>query len=85
MGAGDDLDEALQTVVLEVNGVRFGFVSLGDSKLSPVVFAAEDHPGIAHLSEENMRKAIKAAKEEQKEYFDGVCGLTPEIQGDTET
>lgn len=63
VGAGKNLDQALEPVVMEVNGVRFSFVSLGDSKLSPVVFAADDHPGIAHLNEENMRAAIAAAKE----------------------
>ena len=63
VGAGENLDEALQPVVVEVNGVRFGFVSLGDSKLSQEVFAGEEHPGIAFLNEENMRTAIAAAKE----------------------
>ncbi|MFC1879665.1 CapA family protein [Chloroflexota bacterium] len=60
-GAGANLQEALEPVVVTVNGVRFGIVSLGDSKLNPVVFAKEDHPGIAHLNEENMRAAIAAA------------------------
>jgi poly-gamma-glutamate capsule biosynthesis protein CapA/YwtB (metallophosphatase superfamily) len=64
VGAGKDLDEALEPAVVTVNGVRFGFVSLGDSKLSPVVFAGEDHPGIAQLSEENMRKAVARARRE---------------------
>ena len=62
-GAGADLDEALSPVVVTLNGVRFGFVSLGDSKLSPTVFAAEEQPGIALLNEENMRKAIADARE----------------------
>jgi poly-gamma-glutamate synthesis protein (capsule biosynthesis protein) len=63
VGAGKDLDEALEPVVLTVNGIRFGFVSLGDSKLSLDVFAAEDHPGIAHLTEENMRAAVSKARQ----------------------
>jgi poly-gamma-glutamate synthesis protein (capsule biosynthesis protein) len=62
VGAGENLKKALEPVVVEIKGVRFGFVSLGDSKLSPVVFAGEDHPGIAHLNEENMRVAIQAAR-----------------------
>ena len=32
VGAGKNLEEALQPVVVTINGVRFGFVSLGDSK-----------------------------------------------------
>jgi poly-gamma-glutamate synthesis protein (capsule biosynthesis protein) len=63
VGGGKGLDEALEPIVVTVNGIRFGFVSLGDSKLSPTVFAAEGHPGIAHLDEENMRVAIAAARE----------------------
>lgn len=63
VGAGEDLDAALEPVVLTVNGTRFGFISLGDSKLDAGVFAADDHPGIAYLSEENMRAAIAAARE----------------------
>jgi poly-gamma-glutamate synthesis protein (capsule biosynthesis protein) len=63
VGAGADLAEALQPVVVTVNGVRFGFVSLGDSKLDNSVFAASDHPGIALLNEENMRQAIAAARQ----------------------
>jgi len=61
-GAGVDLEKALSPVVVERNGVRFGFVSLGDSKLSPTVFAAEGQPGIAFLDEENMRRAIAEAR-----------------------
>ena len=61
-GAGADLNEALSPVVITLNGVRFGFVSLGDSKLSPTVFADDDNPGIAFLDEENMRRAIAKAR-----------------------
>jgi poly-gamma-glutamate synthesis protein (capsule biosynthesis protein) len=63
VGAGANLAEAMQPVVVTVNGVRFAFVSLGDSKLSETVFAAEDHPGIARLTEENMRQALANAQE----------------------
>ncbi len=64
VGAGANLSEALEPVVVTINGIRFGFVSLGDSKLSTTVFATEDHPGIAHLSEENMREAIAKARQQ---------------------
>ncbi|MCC7129567.1 MAG: CapA family protein [Anaerolineae bacterium] len=63
VGAGADLEAALQPVVFTRNGVRFGFVSLGDSKMDPVVFAGEDHPGIAHLIPENMKRAIELARQ----------------------
>lgn len=63
VGAGANLSEALEPVVITLNGIRFGFVSLGDSKLSETVFAAEDHPGIARLTEENMRTALARARQ----------------------
>ncbi|MCK4725443.1 MAG: CapA family protein, partial [Anaerolineales bacterium] len=61
IGAGEYLQQALEPVVVEMNGVRFGFVSLG--QLEPIAFAADDTPGIAVLTEENLRSAILAAKE----------------------
>jgi poly-gamma-glutamate synthesis protein (capsule biosynthesis protein) len=61
VGAGQDLQEAMKPVVIEKNGVRFGFVSLG--QLEPNVFATDDTPGIAVLDEENLRVAIDAAKQ----------------------
>ncbi len=63
VGAGKDLREALQPVVINVQGVRFAFVSLGDSKMDESVFATDDNPGIARLTQENMTAAIAAAKE----------------------
>lgn len=60
IGAGEYLQQALEPVVVEMNGVRFGFVSLG--QLEPIAFAADDTPGIAVLTEENLRSAILAAK-----------------------
>ena len=62
VGAGKDLKEALQPVVATVNGVRFGFVSLGDSKMDDSVFATQDNPGIARLTSENLENAIDAAR-----------------------
>jgi poly-gamma-glutamate synthesis protein (capsule biosynthesis protein) len=63
VGAGKDLAEALQPVVVTVNGVRFGFVSLGDSKQDESVFATDDWPGIAYLNEENLRTAVAQVKQ----------------------
>jgi poly-gamma-glutamate synthesis protein (capsule biosynthesis protein) len=50
----------MQPVVVEVNGTRFGIVSLG--QIEPMAFAGEDSPGIAVLNEENLRSAIQAAR-----------------------
>lgn len=61
VGAGEDLAEASRPVVLEVNGVRFGFVSLG--QIEPLAFAGEATPGIAVLTEESLQAAIAAAHE----------------------
>ena len=61
IGAGTNLKEAEKPVVLTVNGVRFGFVSLG--QIEPMAFASEDRPGIAVLSEESLRAAIAAARQ----------------------
>lgn len=63
VGAGKDLAEALQPVVMTVNGIRFGFVSLGDSKMNEIVFATEMNPGIARLTDDNLRQAIEAARQ----------------------
>jgi len=61
VGAGRDLQEAMGPVVFERNGVRFGFVSLG--QLEPNTFATHETPGIAVLDEENLRAAIETAKQ----------------------
>ncbi len=63
VGAGANEDEALQPVVVTLNGVRFGFVALGDSKLTETVFATATNPGIAYLIEENIRRAAQAARQ----------------------
>ena len=62
VGAGEDLAEALQPVIVSLNGVRFGFVSLGDSKMAEIVFASPQNPGIARLTEENLKAAIEAVR-----------------------
>jgi poly-gamma-glutamate synthesis protein (capsule biosynthesis protein) len=61
VGAGENLQDAMEPLVVEVNGIRFGFVSLG--QLEPLAFAAEEKPGIAVLNEDNLRSAIQAAKQ----------------------
>lgn len=61
VGAGLNHAEAMQPVVVELNGVRFGIVSLGH--IEPLAFADEDTPGIAVLDDENLRIAISTARE----------------------
>lgn len=62
VGAGMNREDALQTVVMEVKGIRFGFVSLGI--VEPNAFAGEDSPGIAELTDENLSRAIANARGE---------------------
>lgn len=61
VGAGDNLQEAMKPYVVEINGVRFGFVSLG--QLEPLTFATDEKPGIAILDEANLRSSIQAARQ----------------------
>ena len=61
VGAGLNQADAMQPVVVEVQGIRFGFVSLG--MVEPLAFAGPDTPGIAELTDENLRQAIAAAGE----------------------
>lgn len=60
IGAGNNLSEAEQPVVLQANGIRFGIVSLGN--IERMAFATADSPGIAVLTEESLRRAIDAAR-----------------------
>ncbi len=60
-GAGADLDEALEPAVVEVDGLRFGFVGLNEIPGS--IAAAPGQPGVAWLVEENMREAVRRARD----------------------
>jgi poly-gamma-glutamate synthesis protein (capsule biosynthesis protein) len=61
VGAGKDHAEAMQPVVVTLNGIRFGIVSLG--QIEPMAFAGPDTPGIAILNQENLKTAIAIASE----------------------
>jgi len=61
VGAGSDHAEAMQPVVVTVNGTRFGIVSLG--QIEPMAFASETRPGIAILNKENLEVAIAQARQ----------------------
>ncbi len=61
VGAGKNLADAMQPVVVTVKGVRFGIVSLG--QIEELSYAGEDTPGIAVLNNENLTAAIQAARQ----------------------
>ena len=61
VGAGENLMDAKQPVFVEVNGIRFGFVSLGE--VNERVFSDAVTPGIAVLTRGNLIGAIEAAQE----------------------
>jgi poly-gamma-glutamate synthesis protein (capsule biosynthesis protein) len=60
VGAGKNHSEAMQPVVIDLNGVRFGIVSLG--QIERKAFAGETIPGIAVLDKANLQAAIAAAR-----------------------
>jgi hypothetical protein len=62
VGAGKNLTEAMQPVVVTANGIRFGFVSLGQIEQGGV-YATADKAGIAVLTQENAKAAIQAARQ----------------------
>jgi poly-gamma-glutamate synthesis protein (capsule biosynthesis protein) len=62
VGAGLNQTEAQATVVVEVNGVRFGFISLGEVSVSERIFADYDSPGIARLTKKSLQTTIDEAK-----------------------
>ncbi|MDD5466726.1 MAG: CapA family protein [Anaerolineales bacterium] len=62
VGAGENLEAAMQPVVVEANGTRFGIVSLGQIEQGGV-YAEAGKPGIAVLTEENVRLAIERARQ----------------------
>ena len=61
VGAGMNQEGALQPVVVEVQGVRFGFVSLG--MIEPLAFAGKYGEGIAALNDQNLKSAIDSARQ----------------------
>ncbi len=61
VGAGSNHAEAMQPVVIEAQGIRFGIVSLG--AIEPQSFAGEDTPGIAVLNDDNLLDAIRSARQ----------------------
>ena len=61
VGAGQNHAEAMQPVVVTVNGIRFGIVSLG--QIEPMAYASQDKPGIAILNKENLEAAIAEARQ----------------------
>ncbi|MGH2429604.1 MAG: CapA family protein [Candidatus Limnocylindria bacterium] len=60
-GAGRDLDEALSPALVEVNGLTFAFVAFNEIPGTPA--AAAGTPGVAWLTEENVREAAARARQ----------------------
>jgi len=61
VGAGMNLAEGMKPIVLEIKGVKFAFISLGE--IERLAFASETTPGIAYLTDETLQDAIAAAKQ----------------------
>lgn len=61
VGGGENLSEALLPVVIPANGIRFGFISLGE--IEALAFASDSEPGIAVLTDDNLKSAIAGARE----------------------
>lgn len=59
-GAGVDLDDALTPAVVEVRGVRFAFV--GFNEVPGSLAAAAGQPGVAWLTEANIRDGVARAR-----------------------
>jgi poly-gamma-glutamate capsule biosynthesis protein CapA/YwtB (metallophosphatase superfamily) len=66
-GAGRDLDEALEPAVLDVDGLRFGFV--GHNEIPGSLEAAPGQPGVAWLREEYIYEAVGRAREQADLVF----------------
>jgi poly-gamma-glutamate capsule biosynthesis protein CapA/YwtB (metallophosphatase superfamily) len=61
VGAGQNLQDASRPVVINLHGIRFGFVSLG--QIEQTTFAGPDKPGIAVLTRDSLRRTIAAARQ----------------------
>ncbi|MDH4335224.1 MAG: CapA family protein [Chloroflexota bacterium] len=59
-GAGRDLDDALAAAVVDVNGLRFAFVGFNEVPGSQA--AATGVPGVAWLTDDNVRTAVTRAR-----------------------
>jgi poly-gamma-glutamate synthesis protein (capsule biosynthesis protein) len=60
VGGGKDLTQALRPAVIDVDGLRFGFV--GFDAIGGSVSATASHAGVAPLTAANARTAIRAAR-----------------------
>ena len=61
VGAGENEADALQPLVLTVNGVRFGLVALSHHEQGGV-FAEVEKAGVARLSDENIYRAMELVR-----------------------
>jgi poly-gamma-glutamate synthesis protein (capsule biosynthesis protein) len=65
IGAGENETKAREPKIIERNGIKFAFLGYTDaSSMTPKSYGAtSSKPGIAWLSEENLKQDIKKAKE----------------------
>ena len=78
VGAGANLEEALEPVIVDLKGVRFAFISHGE--LRPRNFAGPNTPGTAPLTEENVRESIRRAREAGAQVIVALPHWGPEYE-----
>ncbi len=76
VGAGPNLDAALEPVVVEVQGLRVAFVSLG--YIEPRAYAGPETPGIAVLNEANLVEAMQRARRHHPDILVALPHWGPE-------
>lgn len=64
VGAGNNLKEAFEPKIFEVNGLKIAFLAYADNYLVPASYqATENKPGIAFMNISKMQEDVKATKE----------------------
>jgi len=61
-GAGDNLDEAVEPVIMDVKGIRLGFIGAVDRDTGPNRFAESNQCGVAELVLDRMVKKLRQLK-----------------------
>ncbi|NPA26854.1 MAG: hypothetical protein GXO36_04585 [Chloroflexi bacterium] len=76
VGAGENLDQALEPLILTVKGVRIAFVALG--YIEPKAYAGPNTPGIAVLNEANLHEAMARAHAQHPDLIIAMPHWGPE-------
>ncbi|MCL5011233.1 MAG: CapA family protein [Patescibacteria group bacterium] len=62
-GAGNNIDEAYQPVIMEKNGLKFAFLAFTDTDVIPNSYGATaGKPGVAFMDKTLMERAVEQAK-----------------------